>query len=180
MIYSYFNCESCNLCKLSGIEYAFPRVNRGNGEKIMFIGEAPGSEEGYRHTSFIGRSGKLLDRWIESLDISNYYITNIVKHRPPYNRKPEQDEINACFPYLEQEITDESPSSIILLGRTPQKVIFPTLNSSMADIINRSIDGTMNYKGIRTFVLFHPSYILRTGIDISEILNHLKEELIDL
>ena len=90
--------KGCELCSLRGTEYALSRIHRGEGKKVMFIGEAPGEEEGKRHLAFVGRSGKLLDRWIEYLGINNYVITNIVRHRPPNNRVPAYDEMVACFP----------------------------------------------------------------------------------
>ena len=113
----------CNLCSLKGEDYAYPQIHRGAGKKIMFIGEAPGEEEAKQHLAFVGRSGKLLDRWIAYLGINNYVITNIVRHRPPNNRVPTMDEIEACIPYLFEEVQNEGPYYIIALGKTAARTL---------------------------------------------------------
>jgi len=174
---------NCSLCKLAGKEYAFPRVNRGNGKKVMFIGEAPGEEEGKQHRAFVGRSGKLLDKWINQLEIDNYYITNIVKHRPPNNRQPDKDEVWTCIPYLHEEIKEELPDFIILLGKTALNSMFSNLaeGRKMSDIINNLLIHRLHYKyRMRIFLLYHPSYILRTNFDMAEILIKLKNEIIKI
>ena len=97
----------CEHCDLKGDSYALPRIKRGKGKKVMFIGEAPGREEAKQHVSFVGPSGKELDRWIAYMKIDNFYITNIVKHRPTIgdrDRPPDQIEIGACLPYLWDEV----------------------------------------------------------------------------
>jgi DNA polymerase len=110
------NCNKCNLCK--------DRKNAVPGEgnihsKIFFIGEAPGENEDREGIPFCGRSGKILDELLESINLKreDIFITNIVKCRPPQNRDPKEDEINACSPYLKIQIKLIDPILICTLGR---------------------------------------------------------------
>ena len=196
---------NCTLCPLSGINYAFPRVQRGEGKKVMFIGEAPGREEAKHHIAFVGRSGKLLNEWINTLGITNYIITNIVRHRPVKDnrdRQPTAGEIEACFPHLATEILNEKPDFIILLGRSamrgfktymgsehlngirwedPIKYVMPktfsnTLRISLTYEIQDATGTVEMKKHPRVFVIWHPSYILR-GYSTEGNLEKLKEQL---
>ena len=122
--------DKCRLCDLKGRDYAFPRIVRGKGPKVMIIGEAPGREEARYHLSFIGRSGKELDRWIEYMHLTNYYITNVVKHRPvemDKDRPPTEEEIGSCITYLVKEIITEKPDLILTLGNPASHALGSTL-----------------------------------------------------
>jgi DNA polymerase len=108
-------CKACKLWKT--------RTNAVPGEglahaRIMLIGEAPGAEEARQGRPFVGRAGKTLDKLLEQNNIKRekIFITNIVKCRPPQNRKPRPDEIKACLPYLKQQIQAIKPKLIVLLG----------------------------------------------------------------
>ncbi len=156
--------DKCRLCDLKGRDYAFPRIVRGKGPKVMIIGEAPGREEARYHLSFIGRSGKELDRWIEYMHLTNYYITNVVKHRPvemDKDRPPTEEEIGSCITYLVKEIITEKPDLILTLGNPASHALGSTLP------ISKSIDVYLHephyYRdsNIRVLSLFHPSYVLR-------------------
>ena len=172
--------ENCNLCPLlSGIDYALPRIKNGDGIKVMIIGEAPGREEATTHMSFVGRSGEELNRWVSYLHLNNYYITNVVKHRPTFinpetghkkDRPPSEKEISACKQYLEDEIKTVKPDLIITLGYSASHGLESDVpnGSGIPNIpISRSIpDHIQNphyYRDtkIRILNLFHPSYILR-------------------
>ena len=88
--------------------------------KLMFIGEAPGAEEDRQGLPFVGRSGQLLDRLIaEELDTTrdHCFVCNVVKCRPPDNRDPKPDEIEACRPYLQAQLDIIRPAVVITLGR---------------------------------------------------------------
>jgi DNA polymerase len=91
----------------------------------MFIGEAPGADEERRGVAFVGRSGQLLDKWIEALGLAekDVYITNVVKCRPPNNRDPTDFEVEACLPHLAREIAELNPKLIIPLGRFAKSVV---------------------------------------------------------
>lgn len=167
----YTDISQCTLCSLKNQGYAFSRIHRGSGKKMIFIGEAPGVEEAKQHLAFVGKSGKLLDKWIEYLDIDNYVITNVVRHRPPNNRSPSDDEVNLCLPYLYQELQIENPYYIVALGRTAALALgYMNNKESMTSVLKKN--GTS-----RRVVLYHPSYILRTGRDMTEYLDRIKRQL---
>lgn len=110
----------CPLCKLSR-----SRKNAVPGEgqisaKLLFIGEAPGKNEDAKGKPFVGAAGTILNKAMEKAGIkrSEVFITNVVKCRPPGNRIPEIDELTACRPYLERQISLISPKIICLFGTT--------------------------------------------------------------
>jgi len=117
-------CRRCSLYKTKNCDVP------GSGSlkaKIVFVGEAPGKDEDLKGVPFVGRAGKLLDELFESIEMERgkVYITNLVKHRPPKNRKPRKKEIEACFPYLRRQIELIKPSLVVLLGGFPLGVFFP-------------------------------------------------------
>ena len=171
----YADISQCPLCPLKGQDYALSRIHRGTGKKVMFIGEAPGEEEAKQHLAFVGRSGKLLDKWIEYLGIDNYVITNVVRHRPPNNRRPTNSEIKVCYSYLDTEIVKENPHYIIALGRTAISTLGLIGDSQSITTALGKFYFTNEIK--QTFAFYHPSYILRTGKDITKYLDQLKQRL---
>ena len=109
-------CEKCALCKT--------RRNVVSGEgsskaEIMFIGEGPGKKEDEQGRPFIGAAGKLLDKLLAFINLKreDIYIANVVKCRPPGNRDPLPEEVEACRPWLDQQIKIIGPKLIVLLGR---------------------------------------------------------------
>ena len=119
-------CTRCGLCK--------NRTNTvcGRGEfknpKVMFVGEAPGKEEDELGKPFVGSAGVILETMIEEAfnfeTKDSYYLTNILKCRPPENRTPNSEEIKSCLSYLEREIYVLQPDYIVCLGNTSAKTIF--------------------------------------------------------
>ncbi|HDQ08636.1 MAG TPA: uracil-DNA glycosylase [Methanoculleus sp.] len=111
--------RTCTCCPLAATRtYAVP----GEGPvpaRILFIGEAPGRTEDAQGRPFVGRAGKILDDLLAGIGVSRdeVFITNIVKCRPPNNRDPTPAEIEACRPYLEQQIALIRPEVIVPLGR---------------------------------------------------------------
>src|SRR5580700_6907125 len=118
--------STCTRCPLSG---GRTQVVFGVGHPsadLLFVGEGPGREEDLAGEPFVGRSGKLLDRlmWEEiGLTRAECYIANVVKCRPPNNRDPAPDEIEACRPYLEEQITLIDPAVIVTLGNFSTKLL---------------------------------------------------------
>jgi DNA polymerase len=112
--------STCTRCRLSE---GRTQVVFGMGSPtadLMFIGEGPGEQEDRQGLPFVGRSGQLLDRLLgEELGITRdrVYIANVVKCRPPGNRDPKPDEIDACRPYLQQQLDLIRPAVVITLGR---------------------------------------------------------------
>ena len=151
----------CQRCPLAG---GRTQVVFGVGDphaRLMFVGEGPGAEEDKRGEPFVGRSGQLLDRLMaEELGItrSQAYIANVVMCRPPGNRDPKPEEIEACRPNLEAKIDLIRPVVVMTLG-----------NFATRTLLNRT-EGITKLRGrsypFRTGVLvptFHPSAALRSG-----------------
>jgi DNA polymerase len=134
--------------------------------KIMFIGEAPGANEDEQGIPFCGQSGKLLDNIIAAIGLTrekNAYITNTVFWRPPANRKPTDEEIKICRPFVKKHIAIINPKLIVLVGSTAVESLLEIetpitkLRGKYFDYTNEYLDG----KTIRTTAIFHPSYLLR-------------------
>ena len=151
--------RNCRKCKLHE-----SRVNPVPGEgnpnpRILFIGEAPGKEEDAHGRPFIGPAGNLLTAMIEKgmkVKRESVYITNIVKCRPPGNRDPDSDEIQACLPFLMRQIDTLKPEVIICLGRIAAKTMLQTIKP-----LNMLRGKPHLFKGIPLVVTWHPSYLLR-------------------
>ena len=150
--------QSCHACKLSKT-----RTNvvfaRGNPQaELVFVGEGPGENEDTEGVPFVGASGKLLDKMIASIGYArdDVYICNVVKCRPPGNRKPETDEIAACRSYLEKQNALVAPRVIVALG-TPalQALVEPK------ETIMEERGKWQQYNGIRVMPTFHPAYLFR-------------------
>lgn len=124
---------------------------------VMFIGEAPGMNEDRLKRPFVGRGGQLLDRMNASIGWKreNVYITNIVKRRPPENRDPLPDEIEAYKPYLTRQIEIIAPRIIVTLGRFSMNYFLPEAK------ITRDHGRTFNVDGRIIFPVFHPAAALR-------------------
>ena len=149
------NCEKCALYKTK-TKTVF---GKGSHEaKIMFIGEAPGESEDREGLLFVGRAGKLLDKYMAYFDLSldNVYIANILKCRPPNNRDPEESEQDSCIDYLRAQTKLIDPKIIVCLGRiAAMRIIKP-------DFRITSEHGTWFKKGdIYMTAVYHPSALLR-------------------
>ena len=146
---------------------------RGTSDKdvdIAFVGEAPGKEEDLQGRPFVGRAGQILDKWIERAMLSNYAIINIVKCRPPNNRKPIQSEIRACLPYFIKQIEELNPKLIVALGATAMSVL---INRSEV-LINIGKVFKSRFGDVMVFP--HPSFVAR-GADVYIPIKELKATL---
>ncbi len=140
----------------------------GRSPRVVFVGEAPGAEEDRLGLPFVGRSGKLLDEWIAYLGLSKdaYYITNIVKCRPPENRDPTKEEVAACEPFLHEQLDLLKPEYVVCVGRFAMNVFFPKKKSILKE--SGRLFGTR-------YIVPHPSYFLRRGgTGWEEYLNELR------
>ncbi len=149
-------CEACRLC--SGRTHLVYGV--GNPDSaLMFIGEGPGRDEDLQGEPFVGRAGQLLTEMItKGLRVrrEDVYIANIVKCRPPENRAPQPDEMEACLPNLIRQIEIIAPRIIVTLGATPAKAL---LNDSTG--ITRLRGNWRAFQGIPVMPTLHPAYLLR-------------------
>lgn len=145
-----------------------PVPGEGDPEaEIMFVGEAPGAQEDREGRPFVGASGKFLEEMINSIGLTRQkvFITNIVKYRPPANRDPKQDEIQACLPYLLDQIEVINPKLVVFLGRHSMNVFFPELKISQAHgvPVRRAYKhGSYNRKQV-FLPLYHPAAALYNG-----------------
>lgn len=152
-------CLQCTKCKLHKTRTQVVFGQGPNPCDLMCIGEGPGADEDAQGIPFVGRSGQLLTKILETVDIkrpTDVYIANIVKCRPPDNRAPEPDEAAACRPWLEAQIRLVRPKILVLVGAVAMKTL---LGNEKA--ISAMRGNWTTYKGIDTTVIFHPSYLLR-------------------
>ncbi len=151
--------NSCHLCPLAN-NRNHTVFGEGNPDAIiMFIGEGPGEEEDRTGSPFVGRAGKLLTQILQSVKITReeVFIANMVKCRPPGNRNPESQEIDACFPYLEAQIAIINPTFIITLGSVPTSYLLNT-----KEPISKIRGIWQEWRGgKKIFPMFHPSFLLR-------------------
>jgi len=110
------NCRRCRLWQ--DAKQAVPGEGPANA-KVMLVGQNPGAEEDKTGKPFIGRAGKFLNKILDKNGIrrEEVFVTNIVKHLSPENRKPLPDEIEACAPYLEEQIQVVKPKIVVLMGK---------------------------------------------------------------
>ncbi|MCI4626748.1 MAG: uracil-DNA glycosylase [Candidatus Magnetoovum sp. WYHC-5] len=149
----------CHRCKLHSGRKTIV-FGEGNPHAIlMFIGEGPGADEDAQGRPFVGRAGQLLTRLIERMGFkrSDVYIANIVKCRPPENRNPQADEIEACLPFLKKQIEAIAPKIIMALGSVPTQVLLQT-DKKISSLRGQFFDYNDSIKLLPTF---HPSYLLR-------------------
>ena len=137
----------------------------GNPEaKIMLIGEAPGETEDLKGIPFCGQSGQLLRKSLSfiGLNTTNLLITNTVFWRPPLNRKPYEDEIENCLPFIKKMIEIVTPKLVILCGATAINTYLMTTQKTGALVGKRfTLPSAISDKKIDAFAIYHPSYLLR-------------------
>lgn len=159
-------CQKCSLFKTA------TNPVPGNGDfksEIMFIGEAPGYWEDQRGIPFCGQAGKLLDELLLSINLnrSKVFVANVLKHRPPENRDPLPEEIDACRQFLDDQIEAINPKVIVSLGRFAMAKFYPLGKISLDHGKGRIIE----YNG-RQYILipvYHPAAALR-GAGVQQIL----------
>lgn len=168
--------KRCTKCRLhaSRTQTAF---SRGSPDaELVFVGEGPGAEEDRQGLPFVGAAGQLLDKMIGAMGYhrDEVYIANVVKCRPPQNRKPEPDEMEACMPYLREQLELIGPKVIVALGATGVEGML----GSRAGGITR-LRGTWKlYRGrIPLMPTFHPAYLLRSPEKKRDVWNDLKQVL---
>jgi len=160
-------CQKCGLCK-SAIQ-SVPGSGDPNA-KLIFIGEAPGAQEDQTGLPFVGKSGKLLDFLLGQIGMNReqVWIGNIIKHRPPENRDPSDEEIKACKPYLTAQLEILKPELIVTLGRFSMNYFLPNEKISTAH-------GRIFNVRYRIYPVYHPAAALRsTQMKNALILDFLK------
>jgi uracil-DNA glycosylase family 4 len=155
---------TCALCKLAG---ARTQVVFGVGDPsadLMFVGEGPGEQEDLKGEPFVGRAGQLLTQLIEGIGLTraDVYIANVVKCRPPGNRDPQPDEIEACAPWLDRQLELIRPLVIVTLGNFATKRLLDT-KEGITKLRGREFP--FSRAGLDAILIptFHPSAVLRSG-----------------
>ncbi len=172
----------CTRCKLHGgrktIVFGEGNPNAG----LVFVGEGPGYEEDQQGRPFVGAAGQLLtDIIVKGMKLrrEDVYICNIVKCRPPDNRNPEPDEIEACEPFLIKQLQAIKPKVIVALGNVAAKTLLKT-----AEGITKLRGKWQTYQGIPLMPTFHPAYLLRSPgdkalvwKDIQQVMKEMKKSM---
>ncbi|MDB5971449.1 MAG: polymerase [Hydrocarboniphaga sp.] len=153
------DCPRCKLCA-TRTQTVFG-VGAENAP-LLVVGEGPGADEDAQGEPFVGRAGQLLDQMLKAIGRSrtdNTYIANVVKCRPPGNRDPEADEVEACRPYLDRQIELIKPRLIVGLGRTAAQRLLHT-----DEPLSRLRGPLHEYGPTKTpvFITYHPAYLLRS------------------
>ncbi|MBQ8869969.1 MAG: uracil-DNA glycosylase [Alphaproteobacteria bacterium] len=175
------NFEGCAL-KLTAKSTVFGSGNEK--ANIMLIGEAPGADEDRLGLPFVGRSGHLLDKMLNSIGIAreNVYITNILPWRPPGNRTPTDSEIAVCLPFLKRQIDLIMPKIVLLLGGSAANAVLDN-NEPISKLRGHWLEYTTSSKeNILALATFHPAFLLRNSAqkskawaDFLRVLKKLKE-----
>lgn len=152
------DCKRCGLCAERN------KIVFGTGNKkakLMFIGEGPGAEEDKTGFPFVGRAGSLLNKIIEAISLTrdDVYIANIVKCRPPKNRVPTPDEIEACLPFLKAQIDMVKPQMIVALGLTAASTL--TGKDSAMGLLRGRFHPLVWDESMSLMATYHPAYLLR-------------------
>jgi len=149
------DCQRCKLAK--GRTKIVFGVGNPKAE-LVFVGEGPGAEEDAQGLPFVGAAGQLLTKMIEAMGLrrEQVYICNVVKCRPPGNRDPEPDEIEACEPFLKAQLASIRPKAIVALGRFAVQTLLRDKTP-----ITRQRGRWREFDGIQLMPTFHPAYLLR-------------------
>ena len=167
----------CTKCRLAGTR---TQVVWGVGNPdadLMFIGEAPGRDEDLKGEPFVGRAGQLLTDIIKAMKLTrgDVYIANVVKCRPPENRNPEPDELDACRPYIRRQVELIKPKVIVTLGKFALQSLTGT-----AHAVSAARGVWTDYNGVRVMPTYHPAYLLRTPSAKKDVWNDMKKVLTEL
>jgi uracil-DNA glycosylase family 4 len=140
--------------------------------QLVFVGEGPGHDEDVQGLPFVGRAGKLLTQMIEAMGLNreDVYICNVVKCRPPENRKPEDDEVATCSPYLQRQIDVIAPKAIVCLGGVAAQALLRT-----KDPISRFRGRWFDYRNSKLLATYHPAYLLRNPSAKGEVWKDLQK-----
>jgi uracil-DNA glycosylase len=149
----------CTRCKLAGGRTTLVFGTGSPRAEICFVGEGPGADEDEQGEPFVGRAGQLLTKMIEAMGFrrDDVYIANVVKCRPPGNRDPVPDEIEACERYLRAQLEAIRPKVIVALGKFAAQTLLRDTTP-----ITKLRGRWFQYEGVKLMPTFHPAYLLRS------------------
>jgi DNA polymerase len=161
-------CRKCHLARSR--THAVPGDGAASA-KIVFVGEAPGKSEDEQGRPFVGYAGRILEEAMEmaGLKRDKVFITSVLKCRPPKNRNPKTDEIEACLPHLERQIGTISPKVLVALGRFGAKGLTGFMQK-IAELRGKKLDRD----GVPIVVTYHPAAIIYNRSLQEEIVKDLK------
>jgi DNA polymerase len=169
--------SACVRCRLSGSRTQVVYGTGNPNADLMFIGEAPGRDEDLQGEPFVGRAGQLLTDIIKAMKLTrgDVYIANVIKCRPPENRNPEPDELDACRPYIRRQVELIKPKVIVALGRFALQSLLEKSYS-----ITRARGEWLEYNGVKVMPTYHPAYLLRTPAAKKEVWGDMKQVMAEL
>ena len=167
----------CTRCKLHKTRNKIVFGDGSAKAQLVFVGEGPGADEDAQGLPFVGRAGKLLTQMTEAMGLQrgDVYICNVVKCRPPGNRQPEKDEVDACSPYLFRQLDALQPKAIVCLGATAAQTLLQT-NRSISQFRGQWLD----FRGFKMMPTYHPAYLLRNPAAKSDVWKDLQKVMAEL
>tara|TARA_R110002049_G_scaffold15822_1_gene64110 strand:- start:2263 stop:3030 length:768 start_codon:yes stop_codon:yes gene_type:complete len=168
-----FHVKSCDACDLHKTRKQTVFGVGHHKADWLIIGEAPGADEDREGEPFVGRAGQLLTQMLRAIGLTReeVFIANILKCRPPNNRDPKQEEVNACNAYLNQQIDLLEPKIILALGRIAAQSLL------QSDLPIGKMRGKLYHletKNIPVVVTYHPAYLLRSPKEKRKVWEDLK------
>jgi len=166
------NLGECTRCRLHKQRNKIVFGAGNPRAELVFVGEGPGHDEDIQGLPFVGRAGKLLTQMIEAMGLKreDVYICNVVKCRPPENRKPEDDEVSTCSPYLYRQLDVIAPKAIVCLGGVAAQTLLKT-----KDPISRFRGNWYDFRNTKLMATYHPAYLLRNPPAKSEVWKDLQK-----
>ncbi|HMI52942.1 MAG TPA: uracil-DNA glycosylase [Candidatus Saccharimonadales bacterium] len=162
----------CTRCKLSRTRNKLVFGDGNPKAELVFVGEGPGADEDAQGLPFVGRAGKLLTQMIEAMGLQrrDVYICNVVKCRPPGNRRPEPDEVAQCSPFLLRQLDSISPKVIVCLGATAAQLLLQTDKG-----ISQFRGEWLDFRGTKLMATYHPAYLLRNPAAKADVWKDLQK-----
>lgn len=145
--------------------------------KIMLLGEAPGEEEDKEGLPFLGEAGLLLDKMLNAIgqNRKNTYLSNIIFWRPPGNRKPTEEEVSICLPFVQKHIELIKPKILVLVGAIASKAIYGIENGITQVRGNWKIIKLDSGFEVKSIAIFHPAFLIRQPARKKEAWEDLKK-----
>jgi DNA polymerase len=162
----------CKRCKLHRTRRKIVFGEGNEKATLMLVGEGPGYDEDIQGRPFVGKAGQLLTKILQSVNLQReeVYIANIIKCRPPQNRKPESDEIESCNPFLMKQINAIQPKIICALGTFSAQTLLQT-DAKITALRGKLYD----LEGIKVIPTYHPAFLLRNPERKREVWGDMKK-----
>jgi DNA polymerase len=168
----YHDARACVRCPLHQTRTQVVFGNGNANADLMFVGEAPGANEDRMGLPFVGAAGKLLDKLLAEIDLTrdDVFVANVLKCRPPDNRDPHPNEIEACRSYLEKQIELIEPIVICTLGNFSTKLLRAD-TTGISRLHGRAEEALIGARAVRLYPLYHPAAALYTPSTLEALRN---------